>query len=230
MKRKQFGFTLVELLTVVAIIGILAAILIPAVSNGLKRSRQVAAMANAGGVASAYQSYLIDRGRSMSPDSIESVGDFAARLAEFDYLASAEPFFISDDPLAPDPIPRSLAAKQGEEWKATEPFSSVNAYSLDVAIGISPHHATSTTPMLWTRGLTTSGEWSEDAVWENRGFMIYADGHSEMIDTMGTGENALLLHYTNRTPTANVLQALPSRVVVRGKGSGSLNGQSGVGN
>ncbi|WP_309383411.1 type II secretion system protein [Cerasicoccus frondis] len=230
MKRKTFGFTLVELLTVVAIIGILSAILIPVVGRAMEGARRMAAMTNASSIANAHQSYLIDIGRGLSPGDIQSVGDFAAKMAQYHYLESAEPFFISNDPLAPDPIPRSLAAKSGDTWEPTAQFTGVDAYSVDIAVGLVGHSAMSTTPFVWSRGLSTSGVWTEDAVWgDEEGFIIYGDGHCELVENLGDGDASILLHYSNRTPTNNVLEALPARAVVRGKGAGSLDGQSGSG-
>ena len=60
MKSQSKGFTLVELLVVVAIIGIIAAIAIPALQAALDKSKQRATMADMRGISSGIQLYEID--------------------------------------------------------------------------------------------------------------------------------------------------------------------------
>jgi type IV pilus assembly protein PilA len=61
--RTEKGFTLIELMIVVAIIGILAAIAIPNFLQYQSRSRQAEARTNLGGIFVAETSYLADNGR-----------------------------------------------------------------------------------------------------------------------------------------------------------------------
>jgi prepilin-type N-terminal cleavage/methylation domain-containing protein len=56
--NRQHGFTLIELMIVVAIIGILAAVAIPAFSNYQNRSRRAEAFANLGAIANLEKSYF----------------------------------------------------------------------------------------------------------------------------------------------------------------------------
>lgn len=60
MRRRTSGFTLVELLLAVAIIGILAAIAVPNLANAVQRARQRRTMTDMRAVANAVSSYGVD--------------------------------------------------------------------------------------------------------------------------------------------------------------------------
>src|SRR5258706_6315610 len=70
--RKGKGFTLVELLVVLAIIGIILAMGIPSLMNALQRAKQKRSMADIRGIATAIESYAIDY-RNYPPAAMLSV-------------------------------------------------------------------------------------------------------------------------------------------------------------
>lgn len=71
MVRNKKGFTLIELMIVVAIIGILAAVAIPAYSNYTKRAKASEITNAMGAVGSAMMEYYSDKGEW--PDAINTV-------------------------------------------------------------------------------------------------------------------------------------------------------------
>ena len=86
MKKVQKGFTLIELMIVVAIVGILAAVALPAYQNYTKKAKFSEVLAAATGVKSAIEICFQTNGPSSTPDM-----SYCDTAAEIDYtLADAQ--------------------------------------------------------------------------------------------------------------------------------------------
>jgi type IV pilus assembly protein PilA len=78
MKNLEKGFTLIELMIVVAIIGVLAAVAIPAYQDYLGRAQVSEAVSLMGGAKAPISEYIADRG-SLPGDITEAVGTTAGK-------------------------------------------------------------------------------------------------------------------------------------------------------
>lgn len=76
MKRDQRGFTLMELMIVIVIIGVLAAIGVPAYNNYVNRARAAVCQSNRRTIATAMGLYYAEKGEYPSEISDEKLGSY----------------------------------------------------------------------------------------------------------------------------------------------------------
>ena len=89
MKRVQQGFTLIELMIVVAIVGILAAIAIPAYSDYIVRSKVSEAMAATGACKTSVSEYIATKGAAALTATNAGCTDIATQYASAPVVTAA---------------------------------------------------------------------------------------------------------------------------------------------
>lgn len=203
MKYINRAFTLIEMLTVIAIIGILASILLPSVGQAIDRARRTKDANNLRQLAAAYISYLYNSPDKYELDACDNLYKFASILAKHGYLSSPEMYYTRSDYLVSGhKTPRTVGMWSNNTWKMSEDFAN-HPLSVVVITNISLSAPASTTPIAYTRGLDhTTGTWREPTgnnggVYSSSGgFVAFLDGHVEFFSNLTEEFNQLLNFYT----------------------------------
>lgn len=172
MRRNQAGFTLVELLITVAIIGILAAIAIPNLLSAIQRSRQKRTMVDMRTIGIALESRATDVNRYNAAGTIPSLAMCAETVTHTQMRSALAPTYIklipSDDGwsnpyrfLVDQPWTGSVAAQHYVVWSAGRNGS---------ANGTAGWDATSASP----GGATTN--FNDDILFSDGMFIQYPEG------------------------------------------------------
>ncbi len=236
--RSPAGFSLIELLTVIAILGILAAIIIPTVGKARETAQRAVDANNLRELGKAALIYGADN-RDALPNpqqASRSVAGSNQRYWQwFGQLARYGGFndpalLISQLDAAVDQTAVPLLVL--DPTVSTPPtleagFTALGTTSFNVVSGLRLSDP-ATTPLAFTRGLTTAGTWSEAGSSEddpNRGVygeigghVVFLGGNVEFYSSL---EGALIGN--SGRPTANLRQAVPNRT--NGTGAVQILGQ-----
>jgi len=113
LKREQGGFSLIELLIVVAIIGIISTIAVPQLLDAIDRGRQRRTMADMRNIATANGTYRVDFGEyapaltDLAPDYMQIVVDADAWGTDLVYAVASGDYTIQSygSDAADGPVP-----------------------------------------------------------------------------------------------------------------------------
>ena len=87
-KKNEEGFTIAELLIVIVVLGILAAIAIPSFTGLQKRARRAELESNGRAIVLALEMYKIEEGKY--PDTVDQIDDLTGSLSLQNYLTNVE--------------------------------------------------------------------------------------------------------------------------------------------
>lgn len=240
------GFTLIELITVITIVGILAGLLYPTITGILNRAKRAESSNNLKQIANAYQQYRSDNnGRnvpiriSKNPNSGQdavfeatTVYHLAYELAWRGYLNEGAIYQISTDRHVElkGVKPQAVAERDSADapWVLSQIFSQ-SAVSFDLVAGLSSN-APSSTPVALTRGLDSqTGKWDSDEIVSpygaDGGHIAFLDGHVDWYSST----NGELTNPVTRRPTTNFLQSISQGARIFGDPDKSLlDGKEGI--
>ena len=229
--RAALGFTLVELLTVIAIIGILITVLIPTIGKVRETARRTVDASNirqVGHAALIYASNNRERlpsttlnivnGRISTFGGTTDIHSYAAALAVDGGLDDSSIWVSgSDDDLA------NIPTSYGTIWDTSLAPADINALfndktvSFEAVSGLSMG-VPSTTPIAFTRGLLATGLWSATNLMygADGGHIVFLGGNVAFYkDVQGDGVNGNLVD-TQGGQTLDITETIPSTAIIHG--------------
>jgi type II secretion system protein G len=161
--KREKGFTLIELMIVVMIVGIIAAIAIPNLMTAIERSRQKRTMADMRTVATAWEARNVETGRFNAAGTVPGITN-VVNVDDLDTQLS--PTYIKTMPHT-DGWKHPWELYTDQAWAASAPAA---AYAI-ISPGRDGRFASSTSD---TSGATTNFDC--DIVYSNGSFLQYPQG------------------------------------------------------
>ncbi len=248
-RRSTAAFTLIELLTVIAIIGILAAIFIPTIGSALDKAKRAVDATNIREIVKAASIYAQDNGDKLPDPATIPTTTLNANprallwpgiIARSGVLTDPKVYFSKLDPAFSQNFPVSiinstLAATQAKNSLDGQFPTTGGAMAYEFVGGLTTSHP-ATTPVAYTRGLGTTGAWSAtNGVYRDLGgFVGFLSGNVEFFNSAATPNgsvNALFTSNGSGRRTPNILQGIPLTARlwgVPGNGVTTLGSATGV--
>jgi type II secretory pathway pseudopilin PulG len=207
---------LIEVLAVIAIIGLLSTLLTPAVGSALAKARKMRAANNLRQIAIAYGAYVNGGGSLKKLNEAPTLAHWAAVLVADGGAGDASLYVIPEDYLVVNslrPLPRQVLAPG-----TAAPDDAFQNFPLSfvVIVGISPDDDPAATPLAYSRGLDQqTGKWrpqsgDDGGVYgQSGGFVAFLDGHVSWYSSLDENGGALV-NFENGRGTASICDGVRS--------------------
>ena len=139
--KKRSGFTLVELMVVILIIGILAAVAVPLMRGRIDRAKWSEANASCGTIWSGIRAYIAEKGPDFDYSAVQTGLDDAATCQELGFnLSDLEGTYFSQNcytitRIVAEPPACTIEADSSASTKASPPAANTATFVSDDADG-----------------------------------------------------------------------------------------------
>ena len=234
------AFTLIELLTVIAIIGILAAIVIPTVGTVREKAQRAVDSNNLREIVKAAQIYAGENNdglpdpRAIPAATLQNATQallWPGILARNGILNDPTFWFSKSDPFFAGTFPISIINTTDTTKRTLDTTFQGKSLAWEFASGIKMSDPAAM-PIIWTRGLQTNGLWSlTSGVYKDIGGYIGFVGGNVAFYSNLTTPSAVLTSNNSARKVSNIQQAIPIAGFIygippTGTGAGTILGRA----